>query len=155
MRVWRNGRRKGLGGGMENKVYQNKEGRFIVISKNVNGKWKTKSYPRYVWEQNVGPIPDGFDVHHKDKNFLNNEISNLELVEHKNHCRRHTYEQFNLDYKEQYVKCDWCDREFLWTIDMQRQHRYSSKFKGKETKRFCSKSCQCKNSRAEQLSRNA
>ena len=136
------------------KVYYNNYGRPFIIIK-VDNKWLTKSYPRYVWEQNVGPIPEGYDVHHKDKNFLNNNLENLELVEHKTHCRAHAYEQFNLDYKEQVVNCDWCGTPFTWTASMQMVHNRSSKRKGSPTKRFCSKSCLCKNSRAEQLRRNS
>jgi hypothetical protein len=33
-----------------------------------------------VWEQNYGPIPDGFEIHHKDQDKLNNIPFNLQLV---------------------------------------------------------------------------
>lgn len=35
---------------------------------------------RYVWEQEVGKIPDGYQVHHKDQDKSNNSIENLELM---------------------------------------------------------------------------
>lgn len=35
---------------------------------------------RKVWEKYNGSIPDGFEVHHKDEDTLNNDIKNLELV---------------------------------------------------------------------------
>ena len=33
---------------------------------------------RAVWEFYNGPIPEGYEIHHKDENGLNNEIDNLE-----------------------------------------------------------------------------
>lgn len=43
-----------------------------------------------VWEQHYGEIPDGMYVHHKDHNKLNNDISNLELVDALQHKRLHS-----------------------------------------------------------------
>lgn len=36
---------------------------------------------RHKWEDAHGPIPDGYEIHHRDENTLNNEIDNLELVQ--------------------------------------------------------------------------
>ena len=48
---------------------------------------------RYVWEKHHGEIPEGCEIHHKDKDKTNFEISNLELVgiseHHKNHAIDH------------------------------------------------------------------
>ena len=44
---------------------------------------------RVVWVENNGPIPDGFEVHHKDGCWYNNDISNLELVETSKHRSFH------------------------------------------------------------------
>ena len=38
---------------------------------------------RVVWESFHGPIPDGYEINHKDCNKKNNRIDNLELVTHK------------------------------------------------------------------------
>ena len=35
---------------------------------------------RDVWEFHNGPIPKGYEVHHKDENTLNNDPSNLEAI---------------------------------------------------------------------------
>jgi hypothetical protein len=43
-----------------------------------------------VWEQHNGPIPPGFDVHHKDENKLHNAIGNLELMSKLAHKREHS-----------------------------------------------------------------
>lgn len=36
---------------------------------------------RTAWVDAHGPIPDGFHVHHKDGDFTNNRLDNLELVD--------------------------------------------------------------------------
>ena len=48
---------------------------------------------RYVWEQEVGPIPDGFDVHHIDGDKSNNSIDNLSLLTNRAHQILHGKEE--------------------------------------------------------------
>lgn len=52
---------------------------------------------RYIWEKAYGEIPEGYEIHHKDHNPLNNDLENLEMVEtmeHRNyHARNLTDEQ--------------------------------------------------------------
>ena len=45
------------------------------------------SLHRYVWEKEVGKIPDGYDIHHIDNNKQNNNISNLECLPKSEHTR--------------------------------------------------------------------
>lgn len=47
---------------------------------------------RAVWEHHVGPIPDGWDVHHKDRDRTNNDIANLECLPKDEHTRLHAAE---------------------------------------------------------------
>lgn len=47
---------------------------------------------RYVWEKHHGPIPEGYQVHHLDKNKLNYDISNLCLLSASDHGRHHAIE---------------------------------------------------------------
>lgn len=56
----------------------------------VNG--KNVLLHRYVWEKHFGKIPEGYEIHHKDKNRLNYSIDNLELTEIKEHHRQHAIE---------------------------------------------------------------
>lgn len=56
-----------------------------------------KRLHRVVWEYYNGPIPPGYDVHHKDHNPANNEIGNLELVEQKKHQSQHSRESVSKD----------------------------------------------------------
>ena len=44
---------------------------------------------RLVWEMNHGPVPDGYQIHHKNGVPLDNNIGNLELVDPKTHRRIH------------------------------------------------------------------
>lgn len=44
---------------------------------------------RYVWEFYNGPIPEGYEIHHKDGNKANNDISNLACLEQHEHKRLH------------------------------------------------------------------
>lgn len=43
-----------------------------------------------IWEGSHGAIPDGWQVHHKDGDKLNNTIENLELVTPLTHKRLHS-----------------------------------------------------------------
>jgi len=45
-----------------------------------------------VWEQYNGEIPKGYEVHHKDHNKDNNDISNLELMIRAEHRKLHSAE---------------------------------------------------------------
>jgi len=51
---------------------------------------------RCVWRDERGPIPKGMVVHHKDNNWRNNDISNLELWESGKHSSEHMLELHRL-----------------------------------------------------------
>jgi predicted DNA-binding protein YlxM (UPF0122 family) len=44
----------------------------------------------YNWEKLNGKIPKGYELHHKDLNKLNNDVSNLQLVTPKEHTEIHS-----------------------------------------------------------------
>lgn len=55
----------------------------------VNGKSRKVYLHRYKWERLVGPIPDGYEIHHKDGNTHNNALENLECVKGSEHRSAH------------------------------------------------------------------
>lgn len=52
-----------------------------------------KRIHRYVWEYYHGEIPEGYQIHHKDKDKSNNDISNLELIPFSAHAKLHSKER--------------------------------------------------------------
>ena len=44
---------------------------------------------RYIWEYTNGEIPNNYDIHHKDFNQFNNDISNLQLILKSEHNKLH------------------------------------------------------------------
>lgn len=55
---------------------------------------------RLIYEQHYGSIPKGMYVIFKDKNKLNFEIDNLELISKKEHMQRNTIQRFPKELKE-------------------------------------------------------
>lgn len=52
---------------------------------------KTGFLHREVWQHHNGKIPKGLEVHHIDGDTTNNEISNLELITHSQHAKKHNW----------------------------------------------------------------
>lgn len=42
---------------------------------------------RRIWEDANGPIPDGYDIHHRDENKTNNSLENFECLPKAEHTR--------------------------------------------------------------------
>ena len=53
----------------------------------VNGRRELEH--RLVWERHHGPIPDGYHIHHKNGDKLDNRIDNLQLLSESAHHRLH------------------------------------------------------------------
>lgn len=45
---------------------------------------------RYIWEKEVGPIPEGWDIHHKDEDKTHNELNNFECLPKAEHTRKYS-----------------------------------------------------------------
>jgi HNH endonuclease len=55
---------------------------------------------RLIYEQHYGPIPKGMYIIFKDKNKLNFDIDNLELISLKEHMARNTIQRFPKELKQ-------------------------------------------------------
>lgn len=80
-------------------------------------KWVLRA--RYVWEQANGPIPRSMGVHHKDRDKLNDDIDNLELVSKSEHIDLHRDE-----YKQRIVE---------GLVRLRRERKWSTKSATKRT----------------------
>lgn len=47
-----------------------------------DGRMKNVYVHRAIWEAFNGPIPEGYEINHKDENRQNNNLENLELLTH-------------------------------------------------------------------------
>lgn len=52
-----------------------------------------KPVHRIIYEEEIGPVPEGHDIHHKDGNRYNNSIENLECLTKSDHMRLHAKER--------------------------------------------------------------
>ena len=66
-------------------VYQRKDG-YFQVSSGIN---QGKLLHRLIYEENFGPIPEGFHIHHLDNDKNNNALENLVLISKSNHHKLH------------------------------------------------------------------
>ena len=92
-------------------------------------RFKFKNKPilvhRYIWEQLNGKIPDGYHIHHKDENKLNNSIDNLECISASEHAKlHHTGNKYNCGKKNSYKggSVTWHIRKNKWQAIINRKH---------------------------------
>lgn len=65
--------------------------------KGINGE---RLLHRAVWVEKHGPIPERHVIHHKDGDWRNNDIRNLQAVQISKHCSRHMRKRFkNPEYR--------------------------------------------------------
>ena len=84
---------------------------------------------RYVWERFFGKIPDGYVVHHKDRNPENNDIANLQVLSTDDHAKVHSQDMISSRQPQEFV-CDCCGKTFQTLSN--------------GANRYCSKACQKK-----------
>ena len=64
------------------------------------GKYYFKKYLHIlIYETFVGPIPEGYDIHHKNHNPSDNRLENLELLSRTDHAIMHNKDKIGMKYK--------------------------------------------------------
>lgn len=117
----------------------NKGHLFIPIR--INGKSRTKTIHRLVFETFMGEIPEGMIIHHIDGDKHNNSMSNLCMMDEITHKQLHAKKYF---YSDREMICPVCGKRFLWTAKQQRCFdRNHNRKDRKYTNTFplCSKNC--------------
>lgn len=69
------------------KFYLQSTGRYYSVRVLVLGE---RLLHRVIWSKYNGKIPDGYCVHHKNHDWADNRISNLELIKNSEHSRYHS-----------------------------------------------------------------
>lgn len=59
---------------------------------------------RTVWEHFYGAIPEGYDIHHKDKDRANNQVWNLEMMSDAEHSRLHGTDPAHEEYRKRHIE---------------------------------------------------
>ena len=68
------------------------------------------SLHQFIWRYCVGEIPKGYDIHHKDLNPNNNDISNFQMLTKPEHIRLHKTIEIE---RPQEFTCKICGKKFL------------------------------------------
>ena len=88
--------------------YKRVDGCYAKTYKNANKKG-TFFLHRVIWEAHNGPIPEGYDIHHIDRDKANNNIDNLKMLPHNEHARIHA--QSDMDNRVLEGLSTWENRE--------------------------------------------
>lgn len=71
------------------RFYRDGKGYWLGQTKGADGRQHRIRLHTYVWEKHNGPIPDGYEIHHIDRNTDNNEIKNLVMLTVEEHRALH------------------------------------------------------------------
>lgn len=75
------------------------QGRYMITSRKEGN--HNKLLHRLIWEDFYGcEVPEGYHIHHKDKNPLNNCILNLQLMRESEHHKLHMVGENNPNYNK-------------------------------------------------------
>lgn len=74
------------------RIDKNGKSRIWIKVQDNNNPYDWMLFAIAVWEDYNGSVPEGYIVHHKDRNTLNDDITNLELMTRAEHLMEHRYE---------------------------------------------------------------
>lgn len=122
---------------MKQYLYNNqKDGRSRIVIVDECGRHTSKSYPRFLVEQSIGrKLLINEDIHHKDGDVTNNDLTNLEIINHGEHQRLHSTKFFDTE-----ETCCVCGKKFIYT-GKRWQRYYSDLRRGRNRNITCSKRC--------------
>lgn len=121
-----------------------KDGRLRCVLRHSDGHKQTVSYPKYLMEVHLDRYLDVDEtIDHIDGNFLNNDLSNLQVIDRK----QHSYNDV-LRNKDVVVKCQYCGKEFKIEGSALHQRNRSDKH---QSGYFCSRQCSGKYGKEIQL----
>ena len=124
--------------------YLGKDGRYRIVLKKNNGTKQTISYPKYLMEVFLGRYLEANEtVDHIDGNPLNNKLSNLRVLDRKEHCTNDCIRNNNI-----IVTCTYCGKTF--EIKGSKLHN-RNRLDRHQSGYFCSRSCSGKYGRKIQL----
>ncbi len=128
------------------KIYQNfkvygpykskKDNRLrVVLVDNITKNKQTISYPKYLIEIELNRyLAENETVHHKDGNPLNNDLSNLIVLDRNEHIKFDAVRRL-----DEILICQWCGKEFL--LEGKKLYQRSRKDRPDKSNSFCSKIC--------------
>ena len=82
-----------------------------IYNKNQDGYYISKRYDAAhiaAFKYCCGDIPDGYEIHHKDENRDNNDVSNFQILTRSEHARLHAVKKFSKEIRT----CPICGKEF-------------------------------------------
>lgn len=114
--------------------YKGKDGRLRIALKFDDNSKTTMSYPKYIMEKHLNRyLLNNETIDHIDGNPLNNDISNLRVLDRKEHCKNDVIRNNDVT-----VNCSYCGKEF--TIPGSKLHQRNRKDRH-SSGYFCSKEC--------------
>lgn len=69
--------------------YETNKGYYLATNKETG---KPTWMHRYVWEHEIGEIPEGYSIHHINRDRGDNRIENLCIMQRHQHCMMHSKE---------------------------------------------------------------
>lgn len=82
----------------------------------------------WVWMKNYGKIPQGYHIHHRDADRLNNDINNLALMTARDHISYHTKGSF----PETFALFSFLQEKNLWNEYLTYRNTILNNFSEKE-----------------------
>ena len=121
-----------------------KDKRLRCVLAHSNGYKQTISYPKYLMEVHLDRyLKENETIDHIDGNPLNNDLSNLQIIDRQKHAYNDVFRNEDI-----VVKCEYCGKEFI--IPGAKIHERNRKDKH-QSGYFCSRQCSGKYGKSIQL----